>query len=46
MKGGFDLPSLVDSGRFPAALNPDDLTPKAALETLYKLKDLARKDRS
>ena len=28
-----------------AAINPDELTPKAALETLYKLKDLARKER-
>ena len=28
-----------------AAVNPDELTPKAALEALYKLKDLARKDR-
>jgi DNA mismatch repair protein MutS len=26
-----------------AALNPDDLTPKAALEALYRLKELARK---
>jgi DNA mismatch repair protein MutS len=28
-----------------AAVNPDELTPKAALEALYKLKDLAAKDR-
>ena len=28
-----------------AAINPDELTPKAALEMLYKLKDLARKER-
>jgi DNA mismatch repair protein MutS len=28
-----------------AAINPDELTPKAALEILYKLKDLARKER-
>jgi DNA mismatch repair protein MutS len=27
-----------------AALNPDELTPKAALETLYRLKDLAGKE--
>jgi hypothetical protein len=26
-----------------AAVNPDELTPKAALEALYRLKDLARK---
>jgi DNA mismatch repair protein MutS len=29
-----------------AALNPDELTPKAALEALYRLKDLAAKDKS
>ena len=28
-----------------ATVNPDDLTPKAALEALYRLKELARKDR-
>jgi DNA mismatch repair protein MutS len=28
-----------------AALHPDELTPKAALEALYRLKELARKDR-
>ena len=28
-----------------AAINPDELTPKAALEALYRLKDLAAKDR-
>ena len=28
-----------------AALNPDELTPKAALEALYRLKELASKDR-
>jgi DNA mismatch repair protein MutS len=28
-----------------AAINPDELTPKAALEALYRLKELARKDR-
>ncbi len=28
-----------------AAVNPDELAPKAALEILYKLKDLARKER-
>jgi DNA mismatch repair protein MutS len=28
-----------------AAVNPDELTPKAALEIHYKLKDLARKGR-
>jgi DNA mismatch repair protein MutS len=28
-----------------AAINPDELTPKAALEALYRLKDLAGKDR-
>jgi DNA mismatch repair protein MutS len=27
-----------------AAVNPDDLAPKAALELLYKLKDLAKRD--
>ena len=27
-----------------AAVNPDELTPKAALEALYRLKGLARKD--
>jgi DNA mismatch repair protein MutS len=27
-----------------AAINPDELTPKAALEALYKLKELARKE--
>ena len=26
-----------------AAINPDELTPKAALEALYKLKDLRRR---
>jgi DNA mismatch repair protein MutS len=40
----------TDSGPSPAdealaAINPDELTPKAALEMLYKLKDLARKER-
>ena len=34
-------PSPVDEAL--AAVNPDELTPKAALETLYRLKDLARK---
>jgi DNA mismatch repair protein MutS len=29
-----------------AAINPDELTPKAALEALYRLKDLAGKDGS
>jgi DNA mismatch repair protein MutS len=38
----------ADGGASPlvealAALNPDDLTPKAALETLYQLKELARR---
>ena len=28
-----------------AAVNPDELTPKAALEALYRLKELAGKDR-
>ena len=28
-----------------AAINPDELTPKAALEALYRLKDLSGKDR-
>jgi DNA mismatch repair protein MutS len=28
-----------------AAINPDELTPKGALEALYRLKELARKDR-
>ena len=28
-----------------AAINPDELTPKAALEALYRLKELGRKDR-
>ena len=28
-----------------AAVNPDELTPKAALEALYRLKQLARKDK-
>ena len=28
-----------------AAVNPDELTPKAALEALYRLKELARRDR-
>ena len=28
-----------------AAVNPDELTPKAALEALYRLKELARKDK-
>jgi DNA mismatch repair protein MutS len=28
-----------------AAVNPDELTPKAALEALYRLKDLARRDK-
>jgi DNA mismatch repair protein MutS len=28
-----------------AAINPDELTPKAALEALYRLKDLEGKDR-
>lgn len=40
----------AESGPTPAdealaAINPDELTPKAALEMLYKLKDLARKER-
>ena len=40
----------AESGPSPAeealaAINPDELTPKAALEILYKLKDLARKER-
>jgi DNA mismatch repair protein MutS len=29
-----------------AAINPDELTPKAALEALYRLKELTRKDRN
>jgi DNA mismatch repair protein MutS len=28
-----------------AAINPDELTPKGALEALYRLKELTRKDR-
>jgi hypothetical protein len=28
-----------------AALNPDELTPRAALDTLYRFKDLARRQR-
>jgi DNA mismatch repair protein MutS len=40
----------AESGPSPAeealaAVNPDELTPKVALEILYKLKDLARKER-
>ena len=40
----------AESGPSPAeealaALSPDELTPKAALEILYKLKDLARWER-
>ena len=40
----------AESGPSPAeealaALSPDELTPKAALEILYKLKDLARRER-
>jgi len=40
----------VDAGPSPleaalAAVNPDELTPKAALEALYKLKDLGMKGR-
>ena len=39
----------ADSGPSPlelalAAVNPDELTPKAALEALYKLKELGRED--
>jgi hypothetical protein len=29
-----------------AALNPDELTPKAALEALYRLKELAGRSRN
>ena len=36
-------PSPIDQAL--SALNPDELTPKAALEALYRLKDLSRKDR-
>ena len=36
-------PSPVEAAL--SALNPDELTPKAALEALYRLKELARKDR-
>jgi DNA mismatch repair protein MutS len=42
--------ALPEAGPSPAeealaALNPDELTPKAALEMLYKLKELTAKDR-
>ena len=33
-------PSLVE--KTLAGINPDELTPKAALEALYRLKDAAR----
>jgi DNA mismatch repair protein MutS len=36
-------PSAVEEAL--AAVNPDELTPKSALELLYRLKELARKDR-
>jgi len=38
-------PAPSPVGEALAALNPDDLTPKAALEALYKLKELAAKTR-
>jgi DNA mismatch repair protein MutS len=38
--GGFGEPSAAE--RELAALNPDELTPRAALEALYRLKGLAR----
>ncbi len=42
--------AAADSGPLPveqalSAINPDDLTPKAALEAMYMLKDLAAKNR-
>jgi DNA mismatch repair protein MutS len=38
--GGLGEPSAAE--RELAALNPDELTPRAALEALYRLKGLAR----
>jgi DNA mismatch repair protein MutS len=37
------IPSPVEEAL--AALNPDELTPRAALDTLYRFKDLARRQR-